>query len=126
MAHQIIQTPLAPMPMGHYSQGVLAHGILYMSGQLPLDPADRSLPEGVEAQARQVLRNVIAIVEAAGGTRESIVQMQIFIPDISHWPTMNQVYEEILGSHKPARTVVPTRDLHLGAFVEVNAIAHLG
>lgn len=126
MAHQIIQTPLAPMPMGHYSQGVLAHGILYVSGQLPLDPVDRSLPEGVEAQARQVLRNVIAIVEAAGGTRESIVQMQIFIPDIAHWPKVNHVYEEILGSHKPARTVVPTRDLHLGAFVEVNAIAHLG
>jgi len=126
MAHQIIQTPLAPMPMGHYSQGLLAHGILYVSGQLPLDPADRSLPDGVEAQARQVLRNVIAIVEAAGGTRESIVQMQIFIPDISHWPTVNQVYGEILGSHKPARTVVPTRGLHLGALMEVNAVAHLG
>jgi 2-iminobutanoate/2-iminopropanoate deaminase len=126
MDHQIIQTTSAPMPMGHYSQGVLCHGILYVSGQLPLDPADRSLPESVEAQARQVLRNVIAIVEAAGGARESIVQMQVFIPDISHWPTVNQVYEEILGSHKPARTVVPTRDLHLGALVEVNAIAHIG
>jgi 2-iminobutanoate/2-iminopropanoate deaminase len=69
--------------MGHYSQGVLAHGILSVSGQLPLDPEDHSSPEGVEAQARQVSRNVIAIVEEVGGIQESIVQMQIFTPDIS-------------------------------------------
>jgi 2-iminobutanoate/2-iminopropanoate deaminase len=125
MDHQIIQTPLAPMPRGHYPQGMLANGILYVSGQLPLDPVDQSLPESLEAQARQVLRNVIAIVEAAGGTRESIVQMQIFIPDISLWPTVNHIYEEILGSHKPARIVIPTRDLLFGALLEVNAIAHL-
>lgn len=125
MPHQAIQTSLAPAPLGHYAQGVLADGILYVSGQLPFIPATGALPEGVEAQARQVLRNVLAVVEAAGGTRESLVQIQVFIPDITHWPAVNAVYAELLGSHRPARTVVPTRDLHHGALVEVNAIAHI-
>lgn len=125
MPHQAIQTSLAPAPLGHYAQGVLADGILYVSGQLPFDPATGALPEGIEAQARQALRNVLAVVEAAGGTRESIAQVQVFIPDITHWPTVNAVYAELMGSHRPARTVVPTRDLHHGARVEVNAIAHI-
>lgn len=125
MSQQPIATPLAPRPLGHYAQGVLADGILYISGQLPFDPADGSLPEGIEGQARQVLKNVLAIVEAAGGRRESLVQVQVFIPDIAHWPVVNRVYEELLGEHRPARTVVPTKELHRGALVEVNAIAHL-
>jgi len=122
---QTIQTPLAPAPLGHYAQGVLANGILYVSGQLPFDPATGTLPLGIEAQARQVLRNLLAIVEAAGGTRASITQVQVFIPDIAHWPAVNTIYSDVMGDHRPARTVVPTRELHHGALVEVNAIAHI-
>ena len=125
MNARTIQTPLAPPPMGHYVQGLQAGGILYISGQLPIDPATGALPPGVEAQARQVLRNVLAIVEAAGGTRTSLVQVQVFVPDIAHWPAIDAAYAEIMGDHRPARTVVPTRELHRGALVEVNAIAHL-
>ena len=125
MPLQTLQTSNAPAPLGHYAQAVRAGEILYVSGQLPIDPATGTLPEGIEAQARQVLRNVLAIVEAAGGTRAALAQVQVFIPDVAHWPAVDAVYGEMMGSHRPARTVIPTRELHRGALVEVNAIAHL-
>ena len=121
---QTIATPHAPMARGHYSQAVVAGGLAFIAGQLPIDPADpqRRL-EGFEAQARQVIANVIAIAEAAGSAREQIVRTTVFVADIAHWPAFDRIYAELMGGHKPARTVVPVPGLHYGFLVEMDAIA---
>jgi reactive intermediate/imine deaminase len=119
-----ISTSAAPIARGHYSQAMEHAGIVYVAGQLPIDPADaeRRL-EGFEAQARQVIANVIAIVEAAGSAREGILRTTVYIADISHWPAFNAIYAEMMGQHRPARTVVPVPQLHYGYLVEMDAIA---
>ena len=119
-----IATPHAPAARGHYSQAVVSGGFAFIAGQLPIDPADpqRRL-EGFEAQARQVIANVIAIAEAAGSAREQIVRTTVYVADIAHWPAFDRIYAELMGGHKPARTVVPVPGLHYGFLVEMDAIA---
>jgi 2-iminobutanoate/2-iminopropanoate deaminase len=119
-----ISTDAAPPARGHYSQAMEHAGTVYVAGQLPIDPAapDRRI-EGFEAQARQVIANVIAIVEAAGSARENILRTTVYIVDIAHWPTFNNLYAEMMGGHRPARTVVPVPQLHYGYLVEMDAIA---
>jgi 2-iminobutanoate/2-iminopropanoate deaminase len=119
-----ITTSAAPPARGHYSQAMEHAGTLYVAGQLPIDPAaaERRI-EGFEAQARQVIANVIAIVEAAGSARENILRTTVYIADISHWPAFNAIYTEMMGGHRPARTVVPVPQLHYGYLVEMDAIA---
>ena len=121
---QTIATPHAPAARGHYAQAVVSGGFAFIAGQLPIDPADpqRRL-EGFEAQARQVIANVIAIAEAAGSAREQIVRTTVFVADIAHWPAFDRIYAELMGGHKPARTVVPVPGLHYGFLVEMDAIA---
>ena len=121
-----LSTPAAPAARGHYSQGVVHGGLVYVAGQLPLDPEapDRRL-EGFEAQARQVIANVLAIVAAAGSAPELILKVTVYIADIAHWPAFNAIYAEMLGGHRPARTVVPVPQLHYGYLVEMDAIAAL-
>jgi reactive intermediate/imine deaminase len=118
-----ITTPDAPAAGGHYSQAVVHGGVAYIAGQLPGVPGDpaRRL-EGFEAQARQVIANVLAIARAAGGTPDGILRATVYITDIAHWPTFNRVYAEMLGAHKPARTVVPVAQLHHGYLGEMDAI----
>ena len=119
-----ISTTAAPTAAGHYSQAIEHAGTVYVAGQLPIDPADpQRRVEGFEAQARQVISNVIAIVEAAGGTRESILRTTVYIADIAHWPAFNAIYAGMIGSHRPARTVVPVPELHYGYLLEMDAIA---
>jgi len=121
-----VSTESAPVARGHYSQAIVHGGLVYIAGQLPIDPRDpeRRLPD-FEAQARQVIGNVIAIVEAAGSSRERILRATVYIVDVAHWPAFNAVYAELLGGHKPARTVVPVAQLHYGYLVEMDAIAAL-
>lgn len=122
----IVQTDLAPRPAGHYSQAVVHGGTVYVSGQLPIDPAAPKAPPGdAAAQARQALANVRAILEAAGSGLDRTLQMTIYVSDISHWDEVNRVYGEVMDGHRPARAVVPTRDLHYGYLVEIQAIAAL-
>ena len=119
-----ISTDGAPAAGGHYSQALVHGGIAYIAGQLPIVPGDpqRKLA-AFEAQARQVIANVLAIVEAAGGSREMILRTTVYIADIGHWPAFNAIYAEMLGEHRPARTVVPVPQLHYGYLVEMDAIA---
>ena len=119
-----ISTDAAPLARGHYSQAIVHGGLVYVAGQLPIDPREpeRRLAD-FESQARQVIANVIAIVEAAGSTREHILRTTVYIADVAHWPAFNAVYAELLGGHKPARTVVPVAHLHYGYLVEMDAIA---
>jgi len=123
---RIVQTDLAPRAAGHYSQAVVHHGIVYVSGQLPVDPANPQAPPGdAAAQVRQAMENVRHILEAAGSGLDRALQMTIYVSDISHWGEVNRVYSEVMGEHRPARAVVPTRDLHYGYLVEIQAVAAL-
>ena len=121
---RIVETAEAPTARGHYSQAVVHGGIAYVAGQLPIVPGDpeRRL-EGFEAQARQVIANVLAIVRAAGGSPASVLRTTVYIADVAHWPAFNRIYAEALGAHRPARTVVPVAALHYGYLVEMDAVA---
>lgn len=121
-----ISTTAAPQARGHYSQAVVHGGLVYVAGQLPLVPEapERRLAT-FEEQARQVIANVIAIVEAAGSARGRILKATVYIADVAHWPAFNAIYAEMLGDHRPARTVVPVAQLHYGYLVEMDAIAAL-
>jgi len=123
---RIVHTDHAPRPGGHYSQAVVHHDTVYVAGQLPIDPADPKAPPGDAAtQTRRTLENVRAILEAAGSGLDHVLQMTVYVSDISHWGEVNRVYAEVMGEHRPARAVVPTRDLHHGYLVEIQAVAAL-
>ena len=123
---KLVSIAAAPTARGHYSQAVVHGGIVYVAGQLPIVPDDphRKLV-AFEDQARQVIDNVIAILEAAGSGADLIVKATVYIADVAHWPAFNSIYAEKLGDHKPARTVVPVQALHYGYLVEMDAIAAL-
>lgn len=121
-----IQTAQAPIPSGHYSQALVHNGLVFVAGQLPLDPKDPKRPPGsVEEQAEQAMRNVSAILEAAGSGPDRILQLTIFVADITHWSAVNATVARMLGSHKPARAVVPCGTLNRGYQVEIVTIAAL-
>jgi len=109
---------------GHYSPGVLVGNTLYVSGQLPMDPATGTLAAGgIVEQTKAALKNLERVLNAAGLTRSNVALCRVYIPDISLWDQVNEVYAAFFGEHRPARVMVPTRDLHHGALVEIEAIA---
>ena len=119
-----VDTGTAPSPGGHYSQAVVCGGFLFVSGQLPIDPATGERSRGsIEEQALLALRNVIAIVEAAGSDLTKVVRTTVYITDVAHWGAVNDVYRRVFGDHRPARSVVPVSELHYGVLVEIEAIA---
>jgi len=123
---RLVETPHAPRPGGHYSQAVIHGSTVYVAGQLPIHPEDRDAPPGdAAAQTRRALENVRLILEAAGSGLDRVLQMTIYVSDITHWNEVNRVYSEMMGDHRPARAVVPVRDLHFGYLVEIQAIAAL-
>jgi len=121
---KFVSTDAAPVARGHYSQAVVHGGIVYVAGQLPIIPGepDRRLAT-FEEQARRVIDNVIAILEASGSGANLVLRSTVYIADVSHWPAFNAIYAERFGPHKPARTVVPVAALHYGYLVEMDAIA---
>ena len=111
---------------GHYSPGVIMNGTLYISGQLPVVPATGKIAAGgIREQTRQALANVDAVLARAGAGRENIGVCRLYVSDISLWDTVNEVYAEFFGDHRPARIVVPTRELHYGALIEIEAEAEM-
>ncbi len=111
---------------GHYSPGIVAGGMLYVSGQLPIDPGTGKIAEGgIREQTKQALANVGRVLEAAGCRREDVVMCRVYISDMGNWDAVNEVYAEFFGAHKPARAVVPTRELHHGALGEIEATAEM-
>ena len=109
---------------GHYSPGALVGNTLYISGQLPIDPATGKLAEGgIREQTRAALENVARVLDAAELKKENVALCRVYIPDVSLWDQVNEVYAAFFGEHRPARVVVPTRDRHHGALVEIEAIA---
>jgi reactive intermediate/imine deaminase len=123
---QLVTTPFAPAARGHYSQAVVHGGFVFVAGQLPVVPANpQERLEGFDAQAHQVITNVLEILEAAGSSADLIVKTTVYIADIAHWPAFNAIYAEHLGTHRPARTVVPVAQLHYGYLLEMDVIAAL-
>lgn len=121
---QPVSTDNAPNPGGHYSQAIVHNGLVYVSGQLPVDPVTGEKKIGpIEEQTEQSLNNVAAILEAAGSGLDHVLKVTVYIADISLWGQVNAVYARIFGEHRPARAIVPTRDLHYGFQIEIEAIA---
>jgi len=120
-----IATDKAPQAIGPYSQAVQAGNLLFVSGQIPLTPAGQLVEGGIEEQVHQVFRNVQAILEAAGASWEQVVKVGLFLTDLSHFATVNAIYEQYLGHVKPARFTVEVSALPKGALVEMEAIAYL-
>jgi 2-iminobutanoate/2-iminopropanoate deaminase len=122
-----IQPPEMPVPKGHYSPGITANGFVFVSGQLPFDPATGALiAGGVEEQTERTLRNVELVLRAAGSSLDRVVQMTVYIPDGELWGAINATYSRIMGSHRPTRAIVPVSPLHFGALIEIQAIALAG
>nr|WP_326184834.1 RidA family protein [uncultured Oscillibacter sp.] len=122
----IISTAKAPAAIGPYSQAVQAGGLVITSGQLPIDPATGAFPEGVQAQTRQSLTNVKAILEAAGAGMDSVIKTTVFLKDMNDFGAMNEVYATFFteGSY-PARSAVEVARLPKDALVEIEVIAAL-
>ncbi|TVM17609.1 RidA family protein [Oceanidesulfovibrio indonesiensis] len=120
---QTVHTDKAPKAVGPYSQAVIAGGVAYCSGQLGLDPATMTLREGVEAQARQALANMAAVLEAAGSSPSRVVKATVFVADMADFPVVNGIYEEFFGEHKPARSTIQVAGLPLGGLVEMECVA---
>ena len=124
MKIRTIQTEQAPIPAGHYSQAVVYNGLVFVAGQLAIDPQSGEKKLGsIEEQTEQVLKNISEILKAAGSELGLVLKMTVFVTDIGLWERVNEVYSRVMGDHRPARAVIPTRDLHHGFLIEIEAIA---
>lgn len=121
---KVVSTPFAAPPGGHYSQAIVANGQIFVSGQLPVGrDGGHEVAAPFESQARRALESMLAIVEAGGGRRETILKVTAYLVGIENWPTFNAIYAQMLGDTRPARSIVPVPALHFGYLVEVDAIA---
>lgn len=118
----VIATEKAPGAIGPYSQGFVTNGFVYTSGQIPVNPADGTIPAGIAAQAQQSCKNVGAILEAGGSSFEKVVKTTCFLADIADFAAFNEVYAKYFTS-KPARSCVAVKDLPKGVLCEIEAIA---
>jgi 2-iminobutanoate/2-iminopropanoate deaminase len=119
----VISTASAPPALGPYSQAVIAGGLVFTAGQVGLVPGSTTLPEGIEAQTRQALENIRAIVEAAGSGLGKVVKTTVFLHNMDDFAAMNAVYGSFFVTEPPARSTVQVARLPLGALVEIEAVA---
>jgi 2-iminobutanoate/2-iminopropanoate deaminase len=120
---KIISTPNAPAAVGPYSQAVEAAGTLYVSGQIPIDPATGTMPQGIEAQTEQVFANIEAILTAAGYTFDNVVKSTVLLADIADFAAVNAIYASRYTRDMPARAAYQVAALPMGARVEIETIA---
>jgi 2-iminobutanoate/2-iminopropanoate deaminase len=121
----VISTPQAPAAIGPYSQAIRTGNLLFASGQLGLDPATGNLAEGIEAQTRQALVNLQAVLAASGGSVANVVKTTIFLADMADFATVNAIYGELFRHEPPARSTVQVAALPKGGLVEIEVIARL-
>lgn len=122
----LINSPQAPAAVGPYSHAARVGNLLFCSGQIPLDPETMKIvDEGIEAQTRQVLANIAALLKTAGASLRNVAKTTIFLTDLGDFATVNGVYEEAFGDHKPARSTIQVAALPLGANVEIECIVEL-
>ena len=115
----------APAAIGPYSQAIEANGMLFVSGQLPINSKTGEIPEGIEAQTKQCLENIMAIMAEAGGSMDSVVKCMVLLKDMNEFAEMNRVYEEYFTSPKPARVAFEAARLPKDVKIEIDAIAVL-
>lgn len=121
-----ITTPTAPIPAGHYSQASVHGGVVYVAGQLAIDPATGEKMLGsIEEQTERTLRNVEAILVASGSDLAHLLKVTVYVTDMAHWAAVNTVYARVLGDARPARAIVPVKSLNHGFLIEIDAIAAL-
>lgn len=120
---KIIATAQAPAAIGPYSQAVELNGTVFVSGQIPVNPKDGSMPQGIEAQTRQSLDNLFAILGEAGLVSDNVVKTTVLLADINDFAAMNAVYAEYFKGDKPARACFQVAALPKGALVEIEAVA---
>lgn len=120
---ELITTDTAPIPGGHYSQAVVHNGFVFVAGQLAFVPGQKEhRPGGIVEQTERAMRNVEAILKAAGSDLSKVVQMTIYVSDMASWGEVNATYARIMGSHRPARAIVPVGELHYGYGIEIQAV----
>jgi 2-iminobutanoate/2-iminopropanoate deaminase len=120
---KFVQTNKAPSAIGPYSQAVVANGMVFTSGQIALTPEGVMLEDDVVIQSKQVLKNLKAVLEEAGSSMDSVIKTTIFLSSMDDFATVNEIYAEAFGSHKPARSTVAVKTLPKNALVEIDAIA---
>jgi 2-iminobutanoate/2-iminopropanoate deaminase len=121
---QTIQTDKAPKAIGPYSQAIKANGLVFVSGQIPIDPSTSQLAQGTAAElTRQVMRNLTAILETAGSSLDNVVKTTIYLKDMGDFEEVNNAYAEFFPNHKPARATVEVARLPKDVKVEIDAIA---
>jgi 2-iminobutanoate/2-iminopropanoate deaminase len=119
-----VQTEKAPRAIGPYSQAVIAGNMVYTAGQIALDPASMKVIDGdVAAQTDRVFKNLIAVLEEAGTSLQSVVKTTVFLSDMAHFSTMNEVYGRYFGEHRPARSTVAAAGLPMNVDVEIAVVA---
>jgi 2-iminobutanoate/2-iminopropanoate deaminase len=127
VSSRIVQTDAAPAAIGPYSQAIMAGGFLFTAGQIPLDPVTKQVVEGdIVAQTRRVMENLQAVLAAAGASWKDVVKTTVFLQDLNDFPRMNEVYSEVMGDARPARSTVQVAGLPRGVKVEIELVAHLG
>ena len=121
---EIISTHEAPQAIGTYSQAIRVGSTVYLSGQIPLDPATMELVEGdISVQIKRVFDNLVAVIDAAGGDMSNIVKLNVFLTDLSHFPVVNEIMASYFEQPYPARAAIGVAQLPKGAQVEMDAIA---
>jgi len=127
MSKRAIQTEDAPAAIGPYSQSIRAGRFLFLSGQIPIDPATGAMtPLGIEAQTRQVLQNIQAVLMAAGVNTDAVVKTTIYLIDLNDFQAVNEIYAEYFDEPYPARATMQVSALPRGSLIEIDAIAYLG
>ncbi|KAL0061531.1 hypothetical protein AAF712_011674 [Marasmius tenuissimus] len=119
----VVSTPNAPGAIGPYVQAIKVGDLLFCSGCIPVDPANGSIPDGIEAQTKQAMKNLRAVVEAGDSELGKVVKTTVFLKDMNDFVTVNGIYEEAFGNHKPARSAVEVARLPKDVLVEVECIA---
>lgn len=123
MSNRIVQSKNAPAAIGPYSQAITAGNLLFSSGQLGLNPETGVLPEGIEEQTKQSLKNVQAILEEAGFQKTDVIKTVVFLKNMSDFSAVNEIYAGFFGDHKPARSCVEVAQLPKGGLVEIEVVA---
>jgi 2-iminobutanoate/2-iminopropanoate deaminase len=127
MALKQISTDKAPAAIGPYSQGVVANGLLFTAGQIALDPVAGKIVEGgIVEQTERVMQNLHEVLREAGASWADVVKTTVYLQDLAHFPTVNEIYGKRLGKARPARSTVQVSGLPRGALVEIDAIALVG
>jgi 2-iminobutanoate/2-iminopropanoate deaminase len=124
VTRETISTDKAPKAIGPYAQAIVANGLIYTAGQIPLDPQTGNIVDGgIKEQTRQVMKNLRAVLEAAGSSLNQVVKATVFLKDMGDFAVMNEVYAEYLGEAKPARSTVAVAELPRNALIEIDLVA---